>query len=174
MLTDGLLPRSESSDGVILGGNWCYDYGGFDSYQVALEITDDVTAISTGRMNVEEGQILKHVPWVMWKEWINILSQFYVGVQLGTAAAGQFQLNCSFHGIPCIGYSNLNTQSILHPLTTVDVGDMENAKKIARKLKDKDFYDECMKTTQDRFDKRYSEEVFLNHWKDVVTFLGVE
>ena len=174
MLTDGLVPRHEDGGGVIIGGNWVKDYGGFDSYQVALEITDDITAITTGRMKQEETQILKHITWLMWKEWINVLSQFHVGVQLGTAAAGQFQLNCSFHGIPCIGYSNLNTQSMLHPLTTVELGDIENARKIARKLKDKDFYDECMKTTQDRFNNHYSEEKFLNHWKDVMISLGVE
>ena len=28
--------------------------------------------------------------------------------------------------IPCIGYSNVNTQDILHPLTTVEVGDIDN------------------------------------------------
>ena len=58
-------------------------------------------------MKKEEEQVLKHVPWVMWSEWIDVLSQYKYGVQLGTAAAGQFQLNCSYHGIPCIGYSNL-------------------------------------------------------------------
>ena len=42
MLTDDLVPRHESGNGVIIGGNWVKDYGGFDSYQVALEITDDI------------------------------------------------------------------------------------------------------------------------------------
>ena len=174
MLTDNLVPRHEFGNGVIIGGNWVKDYGGFDSYQVALEITDDITAISTGRMKEEEEQVLKHVPWVMWSEWINILSQFKYGVQLGSAAAGQFQLNCSYHGIPCIGYSNLNTQATLHPLTTVDLGDIGQAKKIARWLKDEKFYDDCMISTQELFESNYSERVFLNHWKDVLVSLGVE
>ena len=30
------------------------------------------------------------------------------------------------------------------------------------------------KTTQDRFNNHYSEEKFLNHWKDVMISLGVE
>ena len=107
--------------------------------------------------------MLNHIPWVMWREWIDILSQFNVGVQLGTAAAGQFQLNTSFHGIPCIGYSNLNTQRILHPLTTVELGDINKAKDIARKLKNDKFYNRCVETTQKRYEKYYSEEVFLNH-----------
>ena len=169
MVTDGIVRRSEWGDGTIIGGNWVKDYGGFDSYQVALEITDEknITAITTGRMKPEESQMFNHIPWVMWREWIDILSQFNVGVQLGTAAAGQFQLNNSFHGIPCIGYSNLNTQRILHPLTTVELGQIDKAKEIARKLKDETFYNLCQETTQKRFEKYYSEDVFLKNWKRI-------
>ena len=32
-----------------------------------------------------------------------------------THAAGTFALNCSYLGIPCIGYKGLDTQSTLHP-----------------------------------------------------------
>tara|TARA_R100000995_G_scaffold73861_1_gene42736 strand:+ start:435 stop:1361 length:927 start_codon:yes stop_codon:yes gene_type:complete len=163
MITDGIVRRNEWGEGTIIGGNWVKDYGGFDSYQVALELGNPITAITTGRMKSEESQMLNHIPWVMWREWIDILSQFNVGVQLGTAAAGQFQLNTSFHGIPCIGYSNLNTQRILHPLTTVELGDINKAKDIARKLKNDKFYNRCVETTQKRYEKYYSEEVFLNH-----------
>ena len=99
----------------------------------------------------------------MWREWIDILSQFNVGVQLGTAAAGTFNLNCSFHGIPCIAYSNSNTQRILHPLTTVELGEIDKAKEIANKLKDDKFYELCMETTQKRYEAHYSEEKFFSH-----------
>ena len=151
MITDGIIPRNEWGDAVIIGGNFVWAYGGFDSYQVATEITDDVIAVTTGRMKPEEEGVLKHIPWVLWREWMEILSQFNVGVQLGTASAGTFNLNCSFHGIPCIGYSNVNTQKILHPSTTVEVGDIGGAKEIARKLKDDKFYDLCMKETSENY-----------------------
>ena len=167
MITDDIVIRNEWGNGTIIGGNWVKDYGGFDSYQVALELGNPITAITTGRMKPEESQMLEHIPWVMWREWIDILSQFNVGVQLGTAAAGQFQLNTSFHGIPCIGYSNLNTQRILHPLTTVELGEIDKAKDIARKLKDEEFYNLCMETTQKRFEKYYSEEMFVKNWKRI-------
>ena len=163
MITDNIVPRNESGDGVIIGGNWVRDYGGFDSYQVALEITDDITSITTGRMKPEEKGLFKHLDWMFWSEWINVLSQYHIGVQLGTAAAGTFNLNCSFHGIPCIAYSNSNTQKILHPKTTVELGDVIRAKEIARKLKDKDFYDECSESTKENYAKYYSEEKFLEH-----------
>ena len=152
MITDGIVRRNEWGNGTIIGGNWVKDYGGFDSYQVALKLGNPITAITTGRMKPEESQMLEHIPWVMWREWIDILSQFNVGVQLGTAAAGQFQLNTSFHGIPCIGYSNLNTQEILHPLTTVELGDIDTAKHIAEKLTNEKFYKLCMETTQKLFE----------------------
>ena len=167
MITDDIVKRSEWGSGVIIGGNWVKDYGGFDSYQVALEMTDNVTAVTTGRIKPEEKQVLNHVPWVMCREWIDILSQYEVGVQLGTASAGTFNLNCSFHGIPCIGYSDVNTQKILHPLTTVEVGEIDKAKEIARKLKDKTFYDKCMEETQKNYEKYYSETRFLEHWDKV-------
>ena len=103
----------------------------------------------------------------MWREWIDLLSNFRIGIQLGTAAAGQFQLNCSFHGIPCIGYSNLNTQRILHPLTTVELGDIDKAKDIAKQLKTDKFYNLCVETTQKRFEMYYSEKVFVDNWKGI-------
>jgi hypothetical protein len=167
MITDDIVRRNEWGDGVIIGGNWVKDYGGFDSYQVGLEITDDITAVTTGRMKPEEEQVLKHLPWMMWTEWIKTLSQFNVGVQLGTASAGTFNLNCSFHGIPCIGYSNVNTQKILHPLTTVEVGDIDNAKHIAKKLKNDKFYKLCMETTLKRYESHYTEKIFVEHWNGV-------
>tara|TARA_R100000278_G_scaffold946_1_gene2105 strand:- start:954 stop:1889 length:936 start_codon:yes stop_codon:yes gene_type:complete len=168
MITDDIVRRSEWGDGVIIGGNWVWAYGGFDSYQVGLELTDDITAVTTGRMKPEEEQVLKHLPWMMWGEWIKTLSQFNVGIQLGTASAGTFNLNCSFHGIPCIGYSNVNTQDILHPLTTVEVGDIDNAKHIARKLKDEKFYNLCSETTIKRYETFYTEKVFVKSVKEIM------
>ena len=167
MITDDIVRRSEWGDGVVIGGNWVWAYGGFDSYQVGLELTDDITAVTTGRMKPEEEQVLKHLPWMMWGEWIKTLSQFNVGIQLGTASAGTFNLNCSFHGIPCIGYSNVNTQKILHPLTTVEVGDIDNAKHIAKKLKNDKFYKLCMETTLKRYESHYTEKVFVKHWNEI-------
>jgi len=172
MITDGIVRRNEWGNGTIIGGNWVKDYGGFDSYQVALELGNPITAVTTGRMKPEESEVLNHIPWVLWREWIDILSQFNVGVQLGTAAAGTFNLNCSFHGIPCIAYSNSNTQRILHPLTTVELGEIDKAKDIASKLKDDKFYELCMDTTQKRYEMYYSEEKFFSHMERIFCTLG--
>ena len=186
MITDGIVRRADKlvdhyndiestfshiQRDIIIGGNWVRDYGGLDSYQVGLEISDDITAVTTGRMKPEEEQVMKHLPWMLWKEWINTLSNFKYGIQLGTAAAGTFNLNCSFHGIPCIAYSNSNTQNILHPLTTVELGDMDKAKHIAKKLKNDKFYNLCSDTTLKRYDLYYSESKFIENTQRIFSTL---
>ena len=186
MITDGIVRRADKlvdhyndiestfshiQRDIIIGGNWVRDYGGFDSYQVGLEISDDITAVTTGRMKPEEEQVMKHLPWMLWKEWINTLSNFKYGIQLGTAAAGTFNLNCSFHGIPCIAYSNSNTQNILHPLTTVELGDMDKAKHIAKKLKNDKFYNLCSDTTLKRYESYYSESKFIENTQRIFSTL---
>jgi hypothetical protein len=68
-------------------------------------------------------------------------------------------LNCAFHGIPCIGYKGLDTQEELHPLLSVDDGDMETAMKLARRLKDGQFYEECSIMCRENYEgSLYTEE----------------
>ena len=55
-----------------------------------------------------------------------------MGVQLGTPSAGTFNLNLSFHGIPCIGYDQVNPQKDLHPQTTIEEGDLNRGIELAQ------------------------------------------
>tara|TARA_Y100001963_G_scaffold29745_1_gene40475 strand:+ start:6504 stop:7412 length:909 start_codon:yes stop_codon:yes gene_type:complete len=169
MITDGLVPRSEWSDATIIGGNFVSWYGGFDSYMVAREIGNPIVAPSMGRKQQQEDAIedIQYLPYMNWREWVTNLGQYNIGVHLmRTHAAGTFAMNCGFHGIPCIGYKGLDTQEILHPLTTVEVGDLDEAKRIALKLKDEKFYDLCNKTINQRFGAMYTEEAWLKDWKN--------
>ena len=100
-----------------------------------------------------------------WRDWIGNLGQYNIGIHLmRTHAAGTFAMNCGFHGIPCIGYKGLDTQEILHPLTTVEVGDLEEAKRIAKKLKKDSFYKLCSETILKRFEANYTEKVWKQNW----------
>ena len=100
------------------------------------------------------------------------LSKCKYGVQLGTAAAGTFNLNCAYLGIPCIAYDNVNTQKYLHPDLSVPDGDIEKARKLAQKLKDDEgFYEQCSSTCKSLFEKIYSEKEFLSSMKDIVSKL---
>ena len=82
-----------------------------------------------------------------------------------THAAGTFAMNCGYHGIPCIGYNGLDTQEILHPLTTVDVGELDKAKDLAVRLKDEKFYKLCSETAKKRFKEHYTKEAWIANWR---------
>ena len=172
MIPDGLQPRSEWGDTTMIGGNMVSWYGGFDSYIVAREIGDPISAPSMGRKQEQEDSIedINYLPYLSWREWIDTLSQYNIGVHLmRTHAAGTFAMNCGFHGIPCIGYKGLDTQELIHPLTSVEVGDLDKAVELGKKLKDEKFYKLCSETALKRFNEYYTEEAWLKHWNQTNT-----
>ena len=170
MITDFIKTSDRKDESVMIGGNFVKDYGGFDSYMVGREISDNIWAPTTGRMKEEEkGVEINHLPWMMWLEWMYELSKHKYAVQLGTAAAGQFPLNCAYLGIPCIGYNNLNTQIKCHGELSVDVGDIETAKTLIKKLKkDKNFYQECSEECKNRYKECFDEKVYIYTMKEII------
>jgi hypothetical protein len=162
MITDFCKVYDGERDGVMVGGNWVTAYRGIDSYIIGKILSDSIYAPTTGRMKPEERDLdITHLPWIMWNEWIYELSKRKYGVQLGTAAAGTFNLNCSYLGIPCIGYSNVNTQKYLHPNLSVDDGDLYSARLLAERLKgDSHFYRQCSNETMELYKSQYSEDIF--------------
>ena len=168
MIPEGILPRSEWGDETIIGGNFVSWYGGFDSYIVAREVGNSIHSPSMGRKQKLEDSIedINYLSYMSWRDWIDNLSQYNIGIHLmRTHAAGTFAMNCAFHGIPCIGYYGLDTQEILHPMTTVEVGNIEHAIQLARNLKkDTEFYDHCSKISLQMFEQYYTEEVWLENW----------
>jgi len=171
MIPEGLNPRSEWGDATMIGGNFVSWYGGFDSYIVAREIEDQIYAPSMGRKQDQESLIedISYLPYYSWRDWINVLGQYNIGVHLmRTHAAGTFAMNCGFHGIPCIGYKGLDTQELIHPLTSVEVGELDKAVDIIKKLKNDDkFYQLCSDTAKKRFEESYSEESWLKNWRRI-------
>jgi hypothetical protein len=163
---DALMPTKYRGE-VIIGGNFVSWYGGFDSYAVASEITDKVFAPSMGRKQVGEDQLLNHLPYFDWRNWITQLSKFKYGVHLmRTHAAGTFALNCAYLGIPCIGYYGLDTQEVCHPDLTVEIGDLVMAKKLIKLLKDDDiFYTNCGEAARYGYERVFSEKQFLKRFE---------
>jgi len=163
MIEDAIGELKElEREGVIIGGNFVSWYGGFDSYIVAQEITDTVYAPSMGRKQPGEEELVTHLPYMNWKQWIHKLNEFKIGVHLmRTHAAGTFALNCAYLGIPCIGYEGLDTQEKCHPELTIKSGDLENAKKIITLLnEDENFYNHCSYISKQCYKKYYSEDKF--------------
>ena len=168
MIEDKITPHIVNSDargGVIIGGNMVRWYGGFDSYIVAQEFEEDVFAPSMGRKIKNEEQManLTHLPYMNWIDWMNNLSRFKYAVHLmPTHAAGTFALNCAYHGIPCIGYSGLDSQDICFPNLTVEMGDLNKARKLVRKLKtDKDFYQEQSELSINNYNSSFSRNHYI-------------
>ena len=169
MITDGLIPRSEWGDATVIGGNFVSWYGGFDSYMVAREIGNPIVAPSMGRKQEQEDAIedIQYLPYMSWRDWIKTLGQFNIGVHLmRTHAAGTFAMNCAFHGIPCIGYEGLDTQELLYPLTTIEVGDLDKAVWLGKRLKEDKFYKLCSETAIKRFNLFYTEEAWIENWNE--------
>ena len=164
----GKLERIERK-GVIIGGNFVSWYGGFDSFIIAQEFDSGIVyAPSMGRKQSNEEQLLTHLPYLTWKQWMHELNKFKYGVHLmRTHAAGTFALNCAYLGIPCIGYKGLDTQQVCHPNLTVEVGDLQTARQLAHRLrKDDDFYIYCANECKQTYKQFYSESKYLESFKN--------
>jgi hypothetical protein len=149
--------------GVMIGGNFVSWYGGFDSMITAAAFEEEIYVPSMGRKQQGEEQLVNVLPYMSWKQWIHKLNEFKYGVHLmRTHAAGTFALNCAYLGIPCIGYQGLDTQMICHPDCTVELGDVESAKQIAKRLRnDEEFYLYCSDVAKNNYASQYHENVFL-------------
>ena len=172
MIEDYIEESNNKLEAVIIGGNMVRWYGGFDSYIVAQELGVPIYAPSMGRkIDREDEMDINHLSYMTWVEWIKEISRYKYGVHLmPTWAAGTFTLNCAYWGIPCIGYRGLDTQEKLHPLLSVDCGDLNAAKNLAKKLKnDKDFYNECSHDCKSLYIKSsFTEKQYIYNMKKVI------
>ena len=163
MITDSVQKalNIKKENKVIIGGNFTRWYGGFDSFVTARHLQVPIWAPSMGRRQPNEEQLVNHLPYMQWVEWIYKLAEFKYAIHLmPTIAAGTFAMNCGFLGIPCVGYSELDTQRNIHPDLSVEMGDTAAAIKLTSKLRDdNEFYNECSKNAQLNYQKHHSEEV---------------
>jgi len=153
----------EERTGVMIGGNFKSWYGGFDSFMLAKSITDEIYSPQMGRRQEGEEQLgITQLSYMQWNEWITELSKRKIGIHMmRTHAAGTFALNCSYLGIPCIGYEGLDTQRMLHPELTVEDSDLNSARVLIKKLDtDKEFYILCSQQTQELYNTHYHENNF--------------
>ena len=174
MIEDEIKPHiinTDARDGVIIGGNMCRWYGGFDSYIVAQEFGEDIFAPSMGRKIEREDEMdISHLPYMNWISWVNNLSRFKYAVHLmPTQAAGTFALNCAYHGIPCIGYKGLDTQTHCHPQLTVKMNDLKHARKLANKLKsDTGFYQHQSEVAKNNYNTFFGEKEYTYNMNKVM------
>ena len=166
-LLKDIKPNPEEK--VIIGGNFARWYGGFQSYLVADEFKVKKWTQESHAKRENEDQIpdLNHLPRLTWIEWMKTLSTFKYAVHLmPTIAAGTFSLNCAYFGIPCIGNEKVDTQRLCHPDLSVDVDNVEKARKVAKQLKeDKEWYRHCSKMAKWNYHQYYKKDNFLKNLK---------
>jgi len=150
---------------AIIGGNFARWYGGFESYMVAQEFDLPIWGQTSHARREGEDQLIKHLPRVFWTEWMKQLSTFKYAVHLmPTVAAGTFSLNCAYLGIPCIGNIDVDTQRSCHPELSVDVNDVDKARKLARRLvDDKSFYETCSVKAKEQYKTLYGVELYKSN-----------
>lgn len=161
------LPEVERK-GVIMGGNFGRWYGGFNSFVVASQANEAVTAPQMGRMEQTELQLegLEHLPYLEWVDWIKALNEFRYAVHLNpNTIAGTFNLNCAYLGIPCIGNIESNTQRLCFPELSVRDNDLIAAKKLMTRLvEDNEFYSYISNTAKENYNKYFSEAAYKKEW----------
>jgi hypothetical protein len=164
MVTDSVEISSNKKDAVIMGGNLVEIYRGIDSFMVARELELPIFALSSGRKPKDEEALgINHLPWMTWNQWMNELSTFKYAVQFGNGAAGSFNLNCAYLGVPCIGLKALETQNTCFPDLSIGDVDLKKGKELAHKLKnDSDFYKHCVEQGKANYNKFYNETLFLD------------
>jgi len=135
-LIKDIVPVKENK--VMIGGNFCRWYGGFQSYIIAdvfqgcEKWTQNSHCQQPGEDQIPD---LKHLPRLTWIDWMKTLSTFKYAVHLmPTVAAGTFSLNCAYFGIPCIGNRLLDTQFNFFPELAVRNEDLDDARQSAEML----------------------------------------
>ena len=132
-LVKNITPTKENK--VLVGGNFCRWYGGFQSYVIAEVFGGCEKWTQTSHCQQRgEDQIpdLKHLPRLQWDGWMQTLSTFRYAVHLmPTVAAGTFSLNCAYFGIPCIGNRDMDTQIEFFPDISVDINNVYDARNLA-------------------------------------------
>ena len=161
-LIKDIQPQTE--DKVLIGGNFCRWYGGFESYMVASEFGLPIWGQESHAKRVNEGAMdnLNHFPRMSWIDWMRQVSKFKYAVHLmPTVAAGTFALNCAYFGIPVIGNEKVDTQRLLHPNLSVDVSDIESAMMMVEMLKDPTFYKKQSEEAKDNYHTYYTKELWI-------------
>ena len=165
-----ISPKQENK--VIVGGNFSRWYGGFESYLVASKFKLPIWTQTSHAMRENEEFLdnLNHLPRLNWTDWMGALSEFKYAVHLmPTIAAGTFNLNCAYFGIPCVGNKNVDTQRICFPELSVDISDVHSANVLIDKLiNDQEFYYECSKNARENYLKYFSLSSFNKYLDNIL------
>ena len=173
VMTDEGLDKTKfkpQENRTIVTGPLTREYNGFSQVLIAhnADMPIDIPPMGESRMPKDSWEMAENVgvnylEYMMWKEWIENISQYKYGYFLVPyIGAGTFPLNCAYHGIPCIGDKRADTQKLLFPKLSIDHLDLEQAIKLTEKLStDEEFYTEVSTYAKEVYKKEFSKEKFL-------------
>lgn len=163
MIEDSVKVSDTKEEKIFVAGNWHTTYCGFDAMIMATSLLIPMVGFKSGKFKEgEEASGVNYLPWMRWDQFMFELSKCKYGVHMYQASAGQFPLNCAYLGIPCVGPNDINTQRDLHPLTSINRGDLiTGIRKLQMLQENQDFYEECSYHTKKLYNEMYSEEAFL-------------
>ena len=171
------IKKRPTLDKTIIGGNLVRYYGGFNSFLVAREFNNEVWAPSMGRKKQSESMLegLNHLPWLDWRNWMDILSEMKYAVHLNpNTIAGSFNNNCAYWGIPCIGNIDCDTQRICFPELSIQPDDISTAIRLAYKLRtDSEFYTKCSLTAQAKYAEHFSLAPYIRTWQSIIKQINI-
>lgn len=174
-LVSTITPTKE--DKVIIGGNFCRWYGGFESYIIANKFNLPIWTQTSHAMRENENEVenLNHFPRLLWKDWMTELANFKYAVHMmPTVAAGTFSLNCAYFGIPCIGNEKVDTQRICFPDLSTDVADIDNANLLVYRLQnDLDFYRKCSNDAIKNYKSYYGIDSFKKNMEYIFNHCNI-
>lgn len=169
------VPPFQVEHKAIIGGNFARWYGGFQSYVVAMEFNCPIfiPSMHCKRQGEEAVPNLRHLPYMMWVDWVRHLKSYKYAVHLmPTVAAGTFSMNCAVMGVPCIGNDKVDTQSVFFPELSVDVNDIYSARQIAIQLRDDEsFYKNVIQYAKDRVSDSFyiNPPKWLSHIESIIS-----
>lgn len=156
-----IVPKPEEK--IIIGGNFCRWYGGFQSYLISQEFELPIWVQTSHASQPGEEQVVNILPRMTWIDWMKTLSTFKYAVHMmPTVAAGTFSLNCAYFGIPCIGNIKVDTQRICFSELSFESEDVEGARYAAKRImNDPAFYKRMSLLWKKRYNENFSKTVYL-------------
>lgn len=162
----------EKENKIIIGGNMCKWYGGINSYLSAIDLGLPIYSPSMGRKKDDESLLdITHLPYMSWTNWMDTLKIFKYAIHMmPTIAAGTFNLNCAYLGVPCIGNQYVETQSKLFPKLSISPFDIYQAKIKLKELHDNQcFYHECVEMANRNYAvSNFKEENWLKYMENTL------
>lgn len=153
--------KNNTRKDTIIGGTFSQWYSGIESYKVAEIIGEQVCAPFMGRNHSDELQVNKdkiiYFRFVNWSSWMSVLATFKYAVHMNkfSCAAGTFQLNAAYYGIPTICYNIADTADC-HPYAASNLQDAIGHAKVFKEMDWQDTSD----YTRSLYERYWSEDAW--------------